>query len=115
MEKLFISKYTKLRISNHRLNIKQGRYAKTPVHLRTCNICKSLKLDNEFRFIFVCDKYDDLRRCYLMRLLKLLSTLIYYLQEITLLLLISQQIDIDSLVINYINQCFETRAKHHEQ
>ena len=77
MEKLFISKYTKLRISNHRLNIKLGRYAKAPVHFRTCNICKSLKLDNEFLFICVCDKYDDLRRCYLMRLLKSLSTLIH--------------------------------------
>ena len=41
-DKTSISKYAKLKISNHRLNIELGRYAKTPVHLRTCNICNTL-------------------------------------------------------------------------
>ena len=57
-----ISKYAKLRISNHRLNIELGRYAKTPVHLRTCNICNTLEIEDEYHFICVCHKYCDLRK-----------------------------------------------------
>ena len=60
-DKISISKYAKLRISNHRLNIELGRNAKTPVHLRTCNICNTLEIEDEYHFICVCHKYCDLR------------------------------------------------------
>ena len=36
--KKIISQYSKLRLSSHRLNIEVGRYTRTPVNLRTCNI-----------------------------------------------------------------------------
>ena len=57
-DKTSISKNAKLRNSNHRLNIELGRYAKTPVHLRTCN---TLEIEDEYHFICVCHKYCDLR------------------------------------------------------
>ena len=60
-KKISISKYAKLRISNHRSNIELGRYAKIPVHLRTCNICNTLEIEDEYHFICVCHKYCDLR------------------------------------------------------
>ena len=40
-DKISITKYAKLGISNQN---ELGWYAKTPVHLRTCNICNTLEL-----------------------------------------------------------------------
>ena len=54
--------YVKLSNLYHRLNIEQGRYARTLVHNMTANICISLEIEDEFHFICVCDKYDDLRK-----------------------------------------------------
>ena len=68
---------TKLRISTHRLNIELGRYAKTSVHLRTCNISNSLEIEDKFHVICVCDNMMILEKCCLMILPSLLSTLIH--------------------------------------
>ena len=49
---------------NHRLNIEYGKYAKITVHLRSCNICNSIEIEDEFHLICVCDKYDALRKVF---------------------------------------------------
>ena len=113
--KTSISKYAKLRISNHRLNIELGRYAKTRVHLRTCNICNTLEVEDEYHFTCVCDKYCDLRN----QLFADIATFIVNfdtlcLEDKFLLLLGSQQLDVNLLVINYVSKCFDTRAMHQE-
>ena len=111
--KISISKYAKLRISNHRLNIELGRYAKTPVHLRTCNICNTLEIEDEYHFICVCHKYCDLRNQLFADIAKFIVNFdMLCLEDKFLLLLGSQQLDVILLVLNYVNKCFETRAMH---
>ena len=61
VDKKIISQYSKLRLSSHRLNIEVGRYTRTPVNLRTCNICSSSDIEDEFHLMCVCPKYSDLK------------------------------------------------------
>ena len=93
------------------MNIELGRYAKAPVHLRTCNICNLLKIEDDFHFICVCNKHDDIRKVLFDDIVKVsVSFDTISLEEKFLLLLESQQTCIDSLVINYVNKCFETMS-----
>ena len=52
-----VSKFTKLRISNYRLEVEFVRYSKTPPHLRLCKTCNLNDVENEFHFICVCNAY----------------------------------------------------------
>ena len=57
---------TKLRISNHCLNIEVGRYKKPPIprEERLCTFClaNNIKsLHNEAHFILICPAHDDIR------------------------------------------------------
>ena len=54
---------SRFRLSNHNLHIEKGRHAKpkTPVEQRLCNVCNNKMIEDEFHFICVCKKYDDLR------------------------------------------------------
>ena len=114
-DKTSVSKYAKLRISNHRLNIELGRYAKTPVHLRTCNICNTLEIEDEYHFICVCHKYCDLRNQLFANIAKFIVNFdTLCLEGKFLLLLGSQQLDVNLLVLNYVNKYFETPAMHQD-
>ena len=59
------SKITKLRISDHRLNIERGRYSrpKTPRENRLCKFCPLV--ETEAHFLLTCKKYELLRKKYL--------------------------------------------------
>ena len=62
MDRSIISKFTKLRISNHRFEVDVGRYSKIPPYLRLCKTCNLSVVEDEFRFICVCNAYSDLRK-----------------------------------------------------
>jgi len=49
--------FTKLRISNHKLAIEEGRYSKTPQNERYCNLCSQEVTESEQHFIFHCPLY----------------------------------------------------------
>ena len=48
----------KVRISNHKLMIKTGRYNQTSRNDRFCPICNSGIIEDEFHFLFHCPKYS---------------------------------------------------------
>ena len=49
-----------IRLSNHNLEIEKGRYSRTLIDQRICNIWKG-RVEDEFRFIIKCNLYNDLR------------------------------------------------------
>ena len=66
------------------------------MHLRICNICNSLEIGDEFHFICVCDKYDDLRKVLFDNIAKIIVNFdTLSLEDTFLLLLGSQQTNIN--------------------
>ena len=57
-----VSKFTKLRISNHRLEVEVGRYSSTTNQLRLCKTCDLDSVEDEFLFVCVCTAYSDFRK-----------------------------------------------------
>ena len=55
--------FTQFRISNHKLEIERGKYENTPREQRTCKMCDSGEIEDEFHFTFKCrpKKFDHLR------------------------------------------------------
>ena len=43
------------------LHVETGRFTNTPLNDRTCVICQSNAIEDEFHFLFECDAYDELR------------------------------------------------------
>ena len=58
LDKLDISNFVKVIISNSRLFIEQGRYKKNPVENRILPLC-SLNIEDELHFSIVCPKLDS--------------------------------------------------------
>ena len=40
------------------LNIETGRFVNQPLELRTCDMCLSGAVEDEFHFLFSCEKYN---------------------------------------------------------
>ena len=51
----------KFRTSAHSLKIETGRWNKTPCCNRLCELCNLNQVEDEFHFLLVCSKYQDLR------------------------------------------------------
>ena len=53
---------TKLRLSSHSLRIESGRYERNrlDISLRTCQICNTGDIEDEYHFILICNQYLDL-------------------------------------------------------
>ena len=56
---------TKLRTSNHHLEIERGRYNKVPPENRLCIQCNQGAVEDELHFLLVCPKFADERRKFL--------------------------------------------------
>ena len=56
---------TKIRISNHKLNIEVGRYKNVVRPLIVCTLCDQNDIEDEFHFILKCVFYSDLRKMYI--------------------------------------------------
>ena len=57
----------RLRNSGLALEVEEGRMHGIDLEERTCKICNSLEIEDEFHFICVCPLYDNLRQKYLPR------------------------------------------------
>ena len=55
----------KFRTSNHRLAIEKLRYTNVPREQRTCNLCNSNQLGDEFHFLFTCTRLSTERSKYI--------------------------------------------------
>ena len=53
--------FSQYRVSNHKLQIEQGRYENTPREQRICKLCHSGDVENELHFALTCQKYEYLR------------------------------------------------------
>ena len=51
--------------SDHQLRIETGRHQKLEIAQRTCDMCKSGKVENEIHFLIECEAYRDLRQTFL--------------------------------------------------
>ena len=58
---------SRIRLSSHALRIETGRYGVNRVdrNQRLCLICNENDIEDEFHFIFVCNRYDRIRNLYL--------------------------------------------------
>ena len=54
---------TRLRLGSHHLNIERGRWNRTLFEDRKCNVCNDI--EDEFHFVILCSKYNDLRKRFL--------------------------------------------------
>jgi len=57
----------RLRLSSHSLCIETGRWTKPksiPRNIRFCSLCEDL-VEDEYHFLFVCPRYEHLRRLYI--------------------------------------------------
>ena len=52
---------TKLRLSNHQLNIEKGRHENIPKEMRFCPFCVNT-VENEVHFLLQCKTYDNIRK-----------------------------------------------------
>ena len=60
-------KFTKLRVSDHILEIERGRYKNIKREERLCQHCCLNKIDDEEHFLFTCIKNKDLRLQFLQK------------------------------------------------
>ena len=56
----------KLRSGTLPLAIETGRYTQTPREERLCRSCNANLIEDEMHFIFDCEKYDDIRRQFIL-------------------------------------------------
>ena len=62
LDKHLIFNLSKLRISNHQLEIETGRYSKKAVDQRLCKLCnESGCVEDEFHFLMICKTYQQQR------------------------------------------------------
>lgn len=55
----------KFRTTNHRLAIERLRYVNVPRQNRTCHMCNSNQLGDEFHFLFNCQELNRIRSIYI--------------------------------------------------
>ena len=95
---------SKLRLSSHRLNIEVGRWNNTPVNERLCTICNVL--EDEYHFIFECQRYIDLRDLYIPRYFRIRPSMLKCKE-----LLQSENVRIIRNLSMYVYKAFEIRSR----
>ena len=50
---------------SHSLSIETGRFYYIERNIRTCNVCYENIIEDEYLFILVCKKYDNIRKIYI--------------------------------------------------
>ena len=54
---------SKFRLSSHELEIERGRYGKSvPPEERICKLCEERQVEDEFHFLIICKKFDNIRK-----------------------------------------------------
>ena len=102
-----------MRLSSNWLIIEVKRYSRTPVYLRTCRICSSSEIEDEFHLMWVSPKYAYLRN----NLFEAISKFVVNFNTLSLnanvlMLVSSQQSGVNLLVVDYVNKCFEVRVMY---
>ena len=98
---------TKLRLSNHSLNIEIGRYKKLHKQQRFCPFCPS-DIETEIHFLIECNTYDTIRRETIQEIIQNKPNFTYYTPTEKFKLLLSKE-NIYRMS-KYIHNCFEIRS-----
>ena len=61
MQKCTRSCFAQFRLGILPLHIETGRYDNTPLLARTCKLCESEQIEDEYHFLMVCPVYTELR------------------------------------------------------
>ena len=61
LKKIVQKRFTRFRISTHRLNIEKGRYVGIPRQEKYCTSCNDNSVDDEKHFLFYCNHVMDER------------------------------------------------------
>ena len=97
---------TKLRLSNHKLNIETGRHKNQPKHLRFCPFCPNY-VESEVHFLIECNTYKTLRQQIIHELTQNRPNFVYYTPAEKFQCLLSEEnIYCTS---KFIHNCFEIR------
>ena len=67
LPKKYVYILCKFKCANHRLPIVEGRYTGIPVHERTCTLCTTNDIGDEFHYLFNCAFFHSQRVKYVMR------------------------------------------------
>ena len=97
---------TKLRLSNHTLNIEVGRHNKIPKELRFCPFCPN-SVESEVHFIVECHTYNTLREKVWDKLICSRPNFIYYTPTQKFKFMLSEE-NIQH-TSHFIHRCFEIR------
>ena len=63
----FRNTIAKLRLSSHKLSIETGRHNKIARNERICQLCLKSDIEDEYHFILICPKLEDLRKLYIQK------------------------------------------------
>ena len=115
VDRSILAKFTKLRISNHRLEVEVGRYTRTAKQLRLCKTCNLKAIEDEFHFICICKAYDDLRK----QLFKDMSSIVpnfdnFCLYDKFLYIMSVSELDMIPIVVLYVDNCLKIRQQYQD-
>ena len=100
---------SKLRTSNHKLQIETGRHNKTPLPQRLCNICHSGDIENEFHFLCNCSTYFNLRGELYSKIAKILPGFNDFNPSNKIKVLLQPRGQVAVHVAQYVFDCFKKR------
>ena len=98
---------TKLRLSNHCLNIETGRHRNLPKQLRFCPFCPN-SIESEVHFLIECNTYNVLRKEIQREVVQNKPNFEYYTPTEKFELLLSEE-NVHS-TSKFIHNCFEIRS-----
>ena len=104
-----ISNFVKLKISNSKLYIEQGRHRNILLDKRLCPLCK-IEIEDEFHFMLKCIKLADCRQ----RLFNQIATIIPSFSALSeeekfILIFNFNEYDITKIIINGVNDLLSLR------
>ena len=98
--------YTKLRVSNHILNIEKGRHNKIPKELRFCPFCPN-QIESEIHFLIECNSYKEPRQDFMQIMTDNRPSLTYYTTTEKFLHILSEEFA--PLTAKFVHNCFSIR------
>lgn len=104
-------KFTKFRISNHKLAIETGRYFKDKTaekHLRQCKCCDNGAIESEMHLLYHCPLYDHLRNEFFEKIKQTNINISDY-SEYTYKLFNSQNNNTNFYLSKFIEKCLNLR------
>ena len=109
--------FTKLRVSNHKLQIELGRYHKPnkiPAEERFCLVCSGNHIENAFHFLMDCNGYEDTRRKFYAEISETVPEFIDMSSEDQFNFIMRAgegEGDICCIVASFVHKCFQIRKE----